>query len=268
MRAFTPSLAFLLAVGTPAFSAEFRVVDSAWCNDGNGSHDDKSRHCEIREATWAGGTARTDVDASPNGGIEVRGWDRPEVKVQARVEAYAPTPAEAQSLAGDIRIENGAAIHASGPSGNSKRHWWVSYRMWVPQGANLSLRSVNGGLSLTGLSGTVELSTTNGGIHLEDAAGRVVGRTTNGGLDVQLAGSAWKGPGLDLETTNGGVNLNVPAGYNARLQTGTTNGDLRVDFPVSLQGRISRKDLAFDLGTGGSPIRAMTTNGGVTVRRR
>jgi DUF4097 and DUF4098 domain-containing protein YvlB len=98
--------------------------------------------------------------------------------------------------------------------------------------------------------------------------GRVQGRTTNGGLDIRLAGSGWSGVGLDVTTTNGGVTMAVPADYNSRIETGTTNGGLDVDFPVTLQGHIDRKHLTFDVGKGGPPVRAMTTNGGVEVRKR
>jgi len=62
------------------------------------------------------------------------------------------------------------------------------------------------------------------------------------------------------------VNLYIPAGYNARLETGTVNGPMRFDFPVTVQGRIT-KQLSTDIGSGGPTIRAVTTNGPVVVRR-
>jgi hypothetical protein len=258
-----------LATAPAGAQGALRVVaNDAWCND-DGDHDDgKERHCEVREATWAGGSARTEVDASPNGGIEVRGWDRPEVKLQAKVLAMAETSAEASDLAGQVQVETGGTIHATGPRGTRHSHWWVSYRLWVPRKAALGLRSVNGGISVREVGGAVEFETTNGGISLDAVAGRVHGRTTNGGLDIRLAGAGWNGEGLDVTTTNGGVTLSVPVDYNARLETGTTNGGLRVDFPITLQGRIDRKHLIFDVGKGGAPVRAMTTNGGVEVRKR
>ena len=70
-----------------------------------------------------------------------------------------------------------------------------------------------------------------------------------------------------METHNGGVNLTVPSNYSAELETGTVNGGLQIDFPITVSGRISRR-LTTTLGAGGPRIRAMTTNGGVTVRRR
>ena len=114
--------------------------------------------------------------------------------------------------------------------------------------------------------GTVKV--VNGGIDLANIGGSVRGRTTNGGLNVHLEGNGWSGDGLDLTTTNGGVTLSVPENYNARVETGTTNGELSVDFPITLQGRINRKQLSFDVGRGGPLIRAVTTNGGIEVRKR
>ena len=244
------------------------VANDAWCNDDGDHGGDRDRHCEVREATWAGTSARTEVDASPNGGIEVRGWDRPEVKLRAKVVAMAPSAAEAGELAGQVEVKTNGTILATGPKGTRRSHWWVSYQLWVPRKASLGLRSVNGGISVQEVAGAVEFETTNGGISLDAVAGHVQGRTTNGGLDIRLAGTGWTGEGLDVTTTNGGVTLALPADYNARIETGTTNGGLDVDFPVTLQGRIDRKHLAFAVGTGGPLVRAMTTNGGVRVRKR
>jgi hypothetical protein len=92
-------------------------------------------------------------------------------------------------------------------------------------------------------------------------------RTMNGGLDVELAGTSWEGTRLDVETRNGGVDLSIPDGYSAELEVGTVNGRLEVDFPVTIQGRLDRH-LRTTLGGGGEPVRVVTTNGGVTVRRR
>ena len=92
------------------------------------------------------------------------------------------------------------------------------------------------------------------------------GRTTNGGVDATLAGNTWDGAGLDLRTTNGGVRLRVPDDYSARLETGTVNGGIDIDFPVTVQGRIGR-EFSTTLGNGGPLVRAATTNGHVKVSR-
>jgi DUF4097 and DUF4098 domain-containing protein YvlB len=95
----------------------------------------------------------------------------------------------------------------------------------------------------------------------------VHGGTTNGSVGVELSGDRWNGQGLDLRTTNGSVRLTLPSNYSAHLTTGTVNGGMNIDFPITLQGRINR-EISTDIGQGGAPIRVVTTNGGVSVRKR
>jgi DUF4097 and DUF4098 domain-containing protein YvlB len=83
---------------------------------------------------------------------------------------------------------------------------------------------------------------------------------------IELSGDRWDGETLDVRTTNGGIVLSVPENYSANLQTGTVNGSVNVDFPVTVQGQIN-KQIAVNLGSGGATVKAMTTNGGVRVKR-
>ena len=89
-------------------------------------------------------------------------------------------------------------------------------------------------------------------------------------LGVLVSGTA---RALDVTTTNGGVMMSIPENYSAKLETGTVNGGISVDFPVpgldqdpSRRGRQS-KQVAVNLGSGGPLVRAMTTNGGVRIKR-
>jgi hypothetical protein len=56
-------------------------------------------------------------------------------------------------------------------------------------------------------------------------------------------------------------------GYQHEVHAGTVNGGLNIDFPITVQGRIGRH-ITTTLGAGGPKIRAMTNNGGVTIRQR
>ena len=259
-----PLLAGLAAFQPMPAQAQFRTVpDDEWCRkDGSGSEE---RYCEVREAVLPA-AARISVDAAPNGGIKVVGTGGGEVRVRAKVSTGARTEAEARALASEVRIETAPTIRAEGPSTDRREHWSVSFQLEVPRRSGLSLRSHNGGISITDVNGEIEFETTNGGVSLSGLSGRVKGRTTNGGLSVSLTGTAWSGEGLDAQTTNGGVTLAVPAGYDAHLEASTVNGGMQIEFPVTVQGDVRRR-LSVDLGRGGRPIRVETTNGGVVVRR-
>src|SRR5437763_15197332 len=116
----TTVAAAFVAVG----SAQSRNRDAARtgtlsCNDGNG-YDDRASHCEVREDT-IGGANPLDIDAGRNGGIRVRGWDRGDVLVRSRVQASAPTDAEARRLVAGVRIDTaGGRVHPEGPDPSNR----------------------------------------------------------------------------------------------------------------------------------------------------
>ncbi len=236
------------------------------CNDNWGG--DRASHCVIKEQTVAATGGTITVDGRMNGGVTVKGWDRNEISVRAKIQTWADTDAEAQALAGQIRIETGGAnIHAEGPEQRDRHGWAVSFEVSAPRNSNLSLKAHNGGIGVSDVRGQIEFSTMNGGVSLRRLAGNVKGETMNGGLSIDLAGAGWEGGGMDVRTTNGGVTLSIPENYSAHLETGTVNGGLKFDFPITLQGEVKR-ELSLDLGGGGQTIRAMTTNGGVSIRRK
>lgn len=238
---------------------------SLTCRD-NWNSDRLMGQCEIREQRLPAGGLLS-VDARQNGGVSIKGWDQNDVLVRARVQAAATSQSEADQLAKQIRIEtSGGKIFAVGPDNRKDYQWSVSYEIFVPKRTDLSLEAYNGGIYIADVSGRIEFNGHNGGVVLKRVGGTVRGGTTNGGLLVELDGARWDGEELDVKTTNGGIVMSLPENYSAHLETGTVNGHLSIDFPVTVQGRISR-ELAVNLGGGGPTVRAMTTNGGVKIKR-
>jgi len=228
---------------------------------------DRVSHCEINEMTIPA-TPSLSVDGGVNGGMTLKGWQRNEVRVRARVQTQADSDDQAKTIARQVIIHTGGGrIIADGPSQGHHESWSVSYEIFVPQKMDLNLKAHNGGIHIADIRGQIEFETTNGGVSLQRLAGVVHGYTTNGGLSVELAGERWEGGQLDARTTNGGVSVSVPDNYSAHLETGTVNGHINVEFPVTVHGEINRQ-LSIDLGSGGPLIRAVTTNGGVSIKRK
>ncbi len=190
------------------------------------------------------------------------------MRVTAGLQANAGSDADASNMLKEVRIvADGSSVRAEGPSNWRSREWSASYVVWVPRKFDLSLEATNGALGVDGVSGRLDLRTTNGSVALSDVGGDVHARTQNGSLNVQLAGTVWDGGGLDAETQNGSVRLAVPEKFAGQLETGTVNGSIYTDFPVTMEGRISRR-LSLPLNGGGKTIRALTTNGSVRMSRR
>jgi hypothetical protein len=244
------------------------------CGDNEGNtHNNTStwlghqeRVCERRTTTLRLGGQSLGIKTD-NGGIEVIGEDRSDVRIEARVEAWAGSESDAKKLLGQVSIlTSGDNIRDEGPHHWGNSGYSVNYRVHVPRRLDTDLKSENGGIDISHVEGKIRFETTNGGVGLDDLAGDVHGQTTNGGLDITLTGDRWRGQGLNAETTNGGVDLKIPSNYSARLETGTVNGGLELHFPITIQGDIKNR-LSTTLGSGGPTIHAETTNGGVDVQR-
>jgi hypothetical protein len=261
-------VAAALVVLAASPNAQRNAGSGDWCADENWGND-RQGFCEVREYTVPASGGTLTVDAAPNGGITVEGSSRGDIAVQARVVATAATTEEAKAIASRVQVVATAVrVDADGPRNLGRRESWnVSYRLAVPTRTPLSLKTVNGGITVGTVDSRVDIRTTNGGVKLSHMAGDVEGRTTNGGIDVDLDGTAWNGGGLDLETTNGGVRMGIPAQYNAHLETGTQNGNIRIDFPITVQGTIGRS-FSTDIGSGGATLRVRTSNGSVRITKK
>ena len=254
----------VFALSVPA-SAQTGDPDHEWCEDEHRGRNTE-RYCEVRTLTF-NPSGTIEVDARQNGGIRIEGWERDDVRILAKVQAWTRNGDNPEDVVGDIEIRTGGVIRADGPNNRRRRGWSVSYRMMVPRNSDLDLRAHNGGISVSNVSGDIESRTVNGGTTLEDVEGDVRARTTNGGVTVRLSQDRWTGDGLDVETTNGGVTLTLPSDFQADLTTGTVNGGIDIDFPITVQGRLNRRRIQTTLNGGGPPVRVVTTNGGVRIRR-
>jgi DUF4097 and DUF4098 domain-containing protein YvlB len=237
------------------------------CNDSRNS-DRRASHCEVREDTVSG-VNPIDVDAGRNGGIHVRGSDRSDVLVRAMIQTSADTDADARRLAAAVHVEtSGGRIRADGPETSRNENWSVSFEISVPRTAMLTLKTNNGGISIDDFHGAAKFHAHNGGITMHNVGGDLRGETTNGGVTVDAAdGTHWNGTGLDVETHNGGIRLTLPKGFSAALEAGTVHGRISTDFPITLMGRLG-SHIETTIGSGGPKLRAITTNGGITIQQR
>ncbi|MCK7469557.1 MAG: hypothetical protein MZU95_01205 [Desulfomicrobium escambiense] len=186
----------------------------------------------------------------------MRGWDRAEIQVRARVTANADTQQEADAIAAEVRVlTDGGRIRSEGRSWVSQGGWSVSFEVMAPAQHGLTLRTKNGGITVKGVHGDVDMETINGGITLSEVNGDVRGRTNNGGVQIDLSGDAWVGQGLDVQTHNGGVRL-VGAG---RLLGAPRGGDDATAASGATSRSPSRGRSArtspVDLGRGGAPLK-------------
>jgi hypothetical protein len=262
---------FLLALVLLPSSALAQEEDDEWlenCRNGrwNGR---RPTACDVRVQRVSTRNMLT-VRPGQNGAVQIVADDRNDIEVHARLQASADARGEADDIMRAVSVDFGSTISARGPQRDVDGNWSVSFVIYVPRSTNLDLETHNGPISVKNVVGRMQLSAQNGPISLTGVGGDVRAVAQNGPLQVRLTGNRWNGAGLDAETQNGPVQLSIPENYNAQLETGTVNGPMQSDFPITVTlnntGR-SWKRMTMTLGSGGPPVRVVTTNGPVSLQR-
>jgi hypothetical protein len=260
------------AVVASAAGAQDRQTDADWlaqCRERHWGNENRAVFCDVRVVRLTRPAAGTplSIDGGRNGGASIRGVDGDSLVAHARIQAFGASQASADAAGRAIVVHSdGNRLGATGPERGDDVNWSVVFDVFAPRAIDLDVVAQNGPVAIHGVHGAIRLTAQNGPIAIDGAGGDVRARATNGPLAVHLTGVRWDGAGLDAETRNGPVALTVPDGYSAALETGTDNGPFVSDVALTVQGRINRH-LQTTLGSGGPPVRAMTTNGPVVIRR-
>ncbi|MGD8279265.1 MAG: hypothetical protein PVH00_14605, partial [Gemmatimonadota bacterium] len=186
-----------LILGASASVLQAQQSDDEWLDNCRDRQRERATHCVVKvDRVEPGGTLR--IDAGQNGGVAVYGTDRSDIEVHARIQAWAGSSGDAESLADDIQLDYGrGSIRADGPDTGRREGWSVSFVVYVPRQSDLDLLAHNGPVSATDVSGAIEARTQNGPVSLRGVSGDVNARTQNGPLNVELDGTGWNGQGLD-----------------------------------------------------------------------
>jgi hypothetical protein len=139
----------------------------------------------------------------------------------------------------------------------------VQYVILMPTQANLAASTVNGGVTVKGLRGDVNASTVNGDVALE-TAGRASATTVNGKV---IARIGKLDQDSSFSTVNGRIVISVSDAVNADVALSTVNGKIETDFPITIQGRTSRRKVEGRIGAGGPKLRLSTVNGGIRIEK-
>ena len=229
---------------------------------------------------WAGALSAGQVVEirGVNGAIEAVPAEGGELVVEAEKSARRSDPS-------DVRIE--AVEHADGitfcavyptPSGEASNRCApgdgyrsnvrnndvaVHFRIQVPEGVRLDVRTVNGDVEALRLTADVEARTVNGDVDVT-TRGFARANTVNG--SIRAAMGRWMPEGADFSTVNGSIELDLPDDVNADIDASWVNGGLDSDLPLMVDGRVGRRSIRGRLGDGGPDLEIKTVNGSIRIR--
>jgi hypothetical protein len=197
------------------------------------------------------------------GDVSITAWDRDEVLVEAVKRSSDPRRLDDAQIVVEPSC-GGLSIHTQYSGADVGHPASVEYRITVPRSATLDqVQLINGGLSISGLAGSVTASAVNGSITAENLGGHADLSTINGRLfaDFNRIGVANH---ISLRSVNGLITLSIPSGAGATLNALNRSGGITTEF-----GRAVRNDSGQELHTrvnrGGADIRVHNINGGISI---
>ena len=142
----------------------------------------------------------------------------------------------------------------------------VYFTIKLPRGMKVSANTVNGDADVAGATTQVHASSVNGEVHVATSAGPVSASSVNGSVDVEMTTIA-SNDDMSFSSINGDVVLRVPDPFDAVLTMSTVNGNVRSDFPITLEGRIDPRRMRGTIGKGGRRLKVSTVNGNLQIRK-
>jgi DUF4097 and DUF4098 domain-containing protein YvlB len=193
-----------------------------------------------------------------NGTIKVKSSQQNKCEITAVVRASAPTDAEARELAKKVKIEFEFVGRQLTAKVTKPENLWgnrginIDFDVNVPLQTDLQLRSYNGTVSVSDITGNVEGITHNGAVNIVEITGNIVATTHNGAINItnitgRLKAVTHNGPvnakgvctKLDLTTHNGQIDVECTKGGTVPdLKAVTHNGSVRIAVPADISAKV------------------------------
>jgi DUF4097 and DUF4098 domain-containing protein YvlB len=119
-----------------------------------------------------------------------------------------------------------------------------------------------GDIDGTSLTGDVRVETSGGNIDLREVNGKTVASTSGGNVRMELV----EYKGVDASTSGGNITIRLPGSAGADIHAETVAGSVHCDFPF--QGSLDDGTLDGTINGGGQRLRAETSGGDISIRKR
>lgn len=223
------------------------------------------------------------------------GTDHSTVHILVQKHAQAVNSASAQAGLNRMKVtttQSGDTIdvetHFTDEVGIILHHEWMDLTITVPPSTNLDLTTAAGDVTITGISGTMQLTSEAGDIALHNSALEGTSTihsdagdmrlqsviadahtsiTTNAG-NVNFNGAVESSATLSVHTNAGDVNLTLPPDTSAHFSATTSVGNITIDpiWPISVTKETVISSANGTMGTSPSATISVTSNAGeITV---
>jgi DUF4097 and DUF4098 domain-containing protein YvlB len=161
----------------------------------------------------------------------------------------------------------------------------VDVEIHMPREGRVNLHTGDGAIRLANFKGEMDLQTGDGHQDIDSVDGKLRARAGDGRItaagrfdvlelttgDGRIEARAQSGSAVTsswtLHTGDGSVTLELPANFAADLDLHTSDGHITADIPVSVDGRLSEKNIHGKINGGGNLITVHTGDGSIRLQK-
>ena len=209
--------------------------------------------------------------ANLNGGVDIEGWDKNEIKITAIITADDQEDRDRIKIqfhqsSNDVSVET--EYEKQLPWGRNDSSRRVDYKVMVPFGASLAeIDLVNGLLVIDKVKGEIKANTVNGAINVQGLADDVELNSVNGSIKATYH-QIDNIDDIDLTTVNGSIKLYLPSELSATINAETMHGSIKTAFGLSSNKKVfSGRSLSGSVGRGDININLESVNGSIKVMK-
>jgi len=165
------------------------------------------------------------------------------------------------------------------------RSYRVDVEIHMPREGRVNLHTDDGAIRLANFKGEMDLQTGDGHQDIDSVDGTLRARAADGRItaagrfdvlelttgDGRIEARAQSGSAVTsswtLHTGDGSVTLELPANFAADVDLHTGDGHITADIPVSVDGRLSEKNIHGKINGGGNLITVHTGDGSIRLQK-
>lgn len=136
------------------------------------------------------------------------------------------------------------------------------------KGDSIKLHSSSGSINVTeAIVKETDVSTSYGHVTCRQITTTdLKARSGSGGIDIVCSDSAPSDMTANVVTSYGSIDFVAPPNFSGEVELGTSYGSVRTDLPITVTGKVSKKNIAGMIGQGGGKLYLKTSSGSIKLR--
>jgi DUF4097 and DUF4098 domain-containing protein YvlB len=181
-----------------------------------------------------------------------------------------------RSVRVELRVPRELALNVRTSDGNVTASG-VSGKIEFDTGdGNVTANSVRGDIRMhTGdghidghsLDGSLDADTGDGNLRIDGRFDALALKTGDGSIDAQVATGSKVANGWNLHSGDGHITLRLPSDLNAYLDAHTGDGSITLDIPVQVSGSLSHSAVRGKLNAGGGTLAVTSGDGSIHIEK-